>query len=114
MRGGDVHRSSGHITVMDEPERILRRKRVSSSREGLREALGAYPEPIKAVVEATNNPSWPSSSTWAFAERASSIRGQGFFGLTALQRPVQVTLGGSGEPFTKRRGYQPSVIGHES
>jgi transposase len=60
--GVDAHRSSAHVTVMDETGKILRRKRVSSSREGLREALGAYPEPIKAVVEATYN--WGPVYDW--------------------------------------------------
>ncbi len=32
----------------------------------------------------------------------------------SFQRLVQVTLGGSGEPFTMRRSCQPSVKGHES
>lgn len=60
--GVDAHRSSAHVTVMDETGKILRRKRVSSSPEGLREALGAYPEPIKAVVEATYN--WGPVYDW--------------------------------------------------
>ncbi len=68
--GVDAHRSSAHVTVMDETGKILRRKRVLSSREGLHEALGAYPEPIKAVVEATYN--WGPVYDW-LAEIADEV-----------------------------------------
>ena len=68
--GVDAHRASAHITVMDETGKILRRKRVSSSPEGLKEALGDYQEPIKAVVEATYN--WGPVYDW-LAEIADEV-----------------------------------------
>jgi len=68
--GVDTHRSSTHVTVMDESGNILRRRRVSSSREGLREALGTNPEPMKAVVEATYN--WGPVYDW-LAEIADEV-----------------------------------------
>lgn len=51
--GVDAHRSTSHITVMDETGRILRRKQVPSSPIGLRQVLGHYKEPMKAVLEAS-------------------------------------------------------------
>src|ERR1700730_1361282 len=60
--GVDAHRLSVHVTVMDESGKVLRRKRGSSSPGGLREALGTYEEPIKALVEATYN--WGPVYDW--------------------------------------------------
>jgi transposase len=60
--GVDAHRSSAHVTVMDETGKILRRTQVSSSPKGLHEALGGYDEPIKAVIEATYN--WGPVYDW--------------------------------------------------
>ena len=54
--GVDTHRATSHITVMDETGRVLKRKQVPSSPAGLRQVLGPYGEPLKAVLEA--------SSTW--------------------------------------------------
>lgn len=51
--GVDAHRSTSHITVMDETGRILRRKQVPSSPIGLQQVLGHYKEPMKAVLEAS-------------------------------------------------------------
>lgn len=51
--GVDAHKATSHITVMDETGRILKRKQVPSSPAGLRQALGHYQEPMKAVLEAS-------------------------------------------------------------
>ncbi len=68
--GVDAHRTTAHITVMDDAGKILRRKRVSSSFGGLQEALGDYQEPIKAVVEASHN--WGLVYDW-LAEIADEV-----------------------------------------
>jgi len=51
--GVDAHLATSHITVMDETGRILKRKQVPSSPAGLRQVLGHYQEPMKAVLEAS-------------------------------------------------------------
>ncbi|HXX39049.1 MAG TPA: IS110 family transposase [bacterium] len=50
--GVDAHKVKSHLTVMDEAGRVIARKRVSSSPDALRETLGHYDEPMKAVLEA--------------------------------------------------------------
>ncbi len=50
------------ITVMDEAGKIVKRKRVPSSREGLHEALKGYTQPLKAVLEASYN--WGPLYDW--------------------------------------------------
>jgi len=49
--GVDAHRTATHITIMDDAGKVLTRKRVSSSPDGLRSLFANYNEPIKAVVE---------------------------------------------------------------
>ena len=60
--GVDTHKITSHITVMDETGRVLRRKQVSSSPAGLRQVLGCYQEPMKAVLEASY--SWGPMYDW--------------------------------------------------
>jgi transposase len=60
--GVDAHRTSTHITVMDEAGKVLIRRRVASSSEGLRTVFASCHEPIKAVVEATYN--WGPVYDW--------------------------------------------------
>jgi hypothetical protein len=60
--GVDAHRTAAHITIMDGTGKVLMRKRVSSSRDGLRSIFANYNEPIKAVVEATYN--WGPMYDW--------------------------------------------------
>ncbi len=48
--GVDVHKATSHVTVMDEPGRVLNRKRVPSSPIGLRQVLGRYQEPAKPGI----------------------------------------------------------------
>ncbi len=60
--GVDAHRTATHITIVDDAGKVLTRKRVSSSSDGLRSIFGNYNEPIKAVVEATYN--WGPVYDW--------------------------------------------------
>jgi len=60
--GVDAHKATSHITVMDEAGRVLKRKQVPSSLAGLRQALGRYQEPMKAVLEASY--SWGPMYDW--------------------------------------------------
>jgi transposase len=54
--GVDAHKAHSQMTVMDEKGAVLERRRVTSSREGVLEALGPHrgggDEPMKAVLEA--------------------------------------------------------------
>jgi transposase len=55
--GVDAHKAHSQMTVMDQTGKILKRRRVASSREGVLEALSAHradggEEPMKAVLEA--------------------------------------------------------------
>lgn len=68
--GVDAHRTSTHITVMDEAGKVLMRRRVASSSDGLRTIFANYHEPIKAVVEATYN--WGPVYDW-LAEIAGEV-----------------------------------------
>ena len=60
--GVDAHRTRTHVTVMDDAGKILTRKHVASSPEGLRTVFANRHEPIKAVVEATYN--WGPIYDW--------------------------------------------------
>lgn len=60
--GVDAHCTTTHITVMDDAGKILTRKRVASSPEGLRTVFANWREPIKAVMEATYN--WGPVYDW--------------------------------------------------
>ena len=60
--GVDAHKETSQITVMDESGKVLKRKRVKSSREGVQEALGRYRQPLKSVVEASY--SWGPMYDW--------------------------------------------------
>ncbi len=60
--GVDAHKSTSQITVMNEAGVILRRKRVSSTSLGFKEALAGYDEPFKAVLEASY--SWGPMYDW--------------------------------------------------
>ena len=60
--GVDAHKEKSVITVMDESGEILKQKRVNSSREGVREVLGCYRRPMKAVLEASY--SWGPMYDW--------------------------------------------------
>lgn len=51
--GVDVAVKESQITVMDETGKILKRRRVPSSRDGLHEALGRYRQPMKAGLDAS-------------------------------------------------------------
>ena len=54
--GVDAHKTHSQMTVMDQTGKILKRRRVASSREGVLEALEPHRadggEPMKAVLEA--------------------------------------------------------------
>jgi len=54
--GVDAHKAHSQMTVMDQTGKILKRRRVASSREGVLEALEPHRadggEPMKAVLEA--------------------------------------------------------------
>lgn len=76
--GVDAHREKSVITVMDEGGQILRQRRVSSSREGVREVLGRYRRPMKAVLEASY--SWGPMYDWL-----SEVAGE-----VVLAHPVKV------------------------
>jgi hypothetical protein len=60
--GVDAHRETSQITVMNEAGQVVKRERVSSSLEGIREALGGYGQPLKAVLEASY--SWGPMYDW--------------------------------------------------
>jgi hypothetical protein len=60
--GVDAHRTATHITIVNDTGKVLTRKRVSSSSDGLRTIFANYNEPIKAVVEATYN--WGPVYDW--------------------------------------------------
>lgn len=60
--GVDAHKTTSHVTVMDEAGKVLKRKQVPSSPAGLRQALGRYQEPMKAVLEASY--SWGPMYDW--------------------------------------------------
>lgn len=60
--GVDAHKATSHVTVMDETGKVLNRKRVPSSPIGLRQVLGRYQEPMKAVIEASC--SWGLMYDW--------------------------------------------------
>ena len=60
--GVDAHTSTSQITFMNEAGVILRRKRILSTSEGFKEALGGYGEPFKAVLEASY--SWGPMYDW--------------------------------------------------
>jgi len=50
--GVDAHKRSSYLTVIDASGSVLRRARVPSDRGGLGSVLGAYAEPLSAVLEA--------------------------------------------------------------
>lgn len=60
--GVDAHKATAQITIMDESGKIVKRKRVVSSAAGVSEVLGAYREPMKAVLEASY--SWGPMYDW--------------------------------------------------
>jgi transposase len=60
--GVDAHKANSHLTVMDEAGKILKRKQIPSSPAGLRQVLGCYDQPIKAVLEASY--SWGLMYDW--------------------------------------------------
>jgi len=60
--GVDAHKEMSQITVMDKTGKVLKRQRVTSSPEGVREALGRYRQPMKAVLEAGY--SWGPMYDW--------------------------------------------------
>jgi transposase len=60
--GVDAHKATTQITIMDETGKIVKRKRIVSSPAGVSEALGAYREPMKAVLEASY--SWGPMYDW--------------------------------------------------
>ena len=76
--GVDAHREESVMTVMDEGGEILRQRRVSSCREGVREVLGRYRRPMKAVLEASYR--WGPMDDWL-----SEVAGE-----VVLAHPVKV------------------------
>src|SRR5712692_4245562 len=68
--GVDAHKATTQITIMDETGKIVKRKRIVSSPAGVSEALGAYGEPMKAVLEASY--SWGPMYDW-LAEIADEV-----------------------------------------
>jgi transposase len=60
--GVDAHKRVTQMTVMDESGAVVKRKRVPSTREGIRGALGRYRQPVKAVLEASY--SWGRVHDW--------------------------------------------------
>jgi transposase len=60
--GVDAHKVMSQVTVMDDAGKVLRRKRVASSLPGIRGALEGYPQPMKAVLEASY--SWGPLYDW--------------------------------------------------
>jgi transposase len=53
--GVDAHRTTTHVTLVDETGKIIARKRISSCGDELHKFFANYHEPIKAVVEASYN-----------------------------------------------------------
>ena len=51
--GVDAHKKTSHFTVMDESGKVLKRKNVTSDREGVANAIGRYRQPMKAVMESS-------------------------------------------------------------
>jgi transposase len=60
--GVDAHRTSAHVTIVNDADKVLTCKRVSSTSDDLRRIFANYREPIKAVVEATYN--WGPVYDW--------------------------------------------------
>ena len=60
--GVDAHKTTSHVTVMDGAGKVLQRTQVPTSLRGLHEALDAYDEPMKAVVEASHG--WGPIYDW--------------------------------------------------
>jgi len=60
--GVDAHSERSHITVMDEKGKIVKRANVASNRKCVQKVLGAYRQPMKAVVEASY--SWGGMYDW--------------------------------------------------
>lgn len=60
--GVDSHKATAQITVMTEDGQIIKRKRIETSQAGVKEALGGYDQPLKAVVEASH--SWGPVYDW--------------------------------------------------
>jgi len=68
--GVDAATKESQITVMDERGKVLQRKRVLSSRQGVHEVLRQFDEPMKAVLEASYN--WGPLYDW-LAEVADEV-----------------------------------------
>lgn len=51
--GVDAHKRMSQLTVMDSAGNVVDRRRVPSTRAGIRDALGSYDESISSVVEAS-------------------------------------------------------------
>src|SRR5262245_31561261 len=60
--GVDAHKATSHVTIMDYAGKVLQRKQVPTSLDGLRDALDAYDEPMKAVLEASHG--WGRVYDW--------------------------------------------------
>ena len=60
--GVDAHKASSQVTVMDESGKVVKRKSIKTSRAGVREALGRFRQPMKAVLEASY--SWGPMYDW--------------------------------------------------
>ena len=60
--GVDAHKETSTLTVMDEKGKVIKQKRVESTRRGVREVIGRYKQPMKAVVEASY--SWGPMYDW--------------------------------------------------
>ncbi len=52
--GVDAHKATSHITIMDDAGKVVQRKQVPTSHRGLRDALEAYHELTKTVLEASH------------------------------------------------------------
>jgi transposase len=52
--GVDAHKATAHVTVMDESGTVIKRRQIPSSPAGVRDALGDFCEPMKAVLEASH------------------------------------------------------------
>lgn len=68
--GVDAATKESQITVMDERGKVLQRKRVPSTRQGVHEVLQQFNEPMKAVLEASYN--WGPLYDW-LAEMADEV-----------------------------------------
>ena len=60
--GVDAHKTTTQITVMEEGGKVIRRRRIASTRADVQEALGGYRRPMKAVLEASY--SWGVMYDW--------------------------------------------------